>query len=74
MGTQRVKYNVDHAINAWKFFIVVAPDGMIVYVSRVMGGSESDKTHFNESEAPDLLEERYGKEGRSGEEGESERT
>jgi hypothetical protein len=44
---------------------------MIVYVSRVMGGSESDKTHFNESEAPDLLEERYGKEGRSGEEQES---
>jgi hypothetical protein len=59
---QRVKYNCDHGYNAWKFFVVVTPDGFITYLSHVMGGSESDKTHFNESTAPQLLEEKYGNE------------
>ena len=40
--------------------MVVTADGYICFVSRVVGGSESDKTHCNESCFPDMLEEKYG--------------
>ena len=40
--------------------MVVTADGYICFVSRVVGGSESDKTHCNVSCFPDMLEEKYG--------------
>jgi hypothetical protein len=64
VNVQRAKYNADHGFTAWKFFVVVTADGHICFVSRVVGGSESDKTHCNESCFPDMLERSMDEGGR----------
>jgi hypothetical protein len=55
----RVFYNKKHGGHSYVFFIVVAPNGEIVYLSECMAGTEHDKTHWNNSTGPDELEGRY---------------
>lgn len=57
--TARAFYNQKHGYHAYVFFIVVTADGKIVYISDVRSGTEHDKTHWNESDAPDQLEQLY---------------
>jgi hypothetical protein len=57
--TARVFYNKKHGHHSYVFFVAVTPDGEIVYVSECMGGTEHDKTHWNNSTAPDELKGRY---------------
>ena len=52
-------YNKKHGHHAYVFFIVVMPNGSIVYLSNVMDGTEHDKTHWNLSDGPDLLAATY---------------
>jgi hypothetical protein len=53
-------WNTKHQMTAWSFFIVITPNGRIVYVSDVYGGSVYDKTSWNNSDINDLLKEKYG--------------
>jgi hypothetical protein len=57
--TARVFFNKKHGGHSYVFFVAVSPDGRICYVSECMAGTEHDKTHWNESSAPDELKGRY---------------
>ena len=58
--TQRVLFNADHGFCSYKFFLVVSPNGRICYVSnQIRGGSENDRTHWNNSSGPEKLAEIY---------------
>lgn len=57
--TARAFFNKKHGYHAFVFFIVVTADGKIVYISDVRGGTEHDKTHWNESDVPEELENVY---------------
>jgi hypothetical protein len=52
----RVLYNAKHGSHSFVFFVAVSPDGEISYVSEVLSGTEHDKTHWNESTAPDEMQ------------------
>jgi len=50
-----------HGCSAWDYFIIVTPRGRIVYISNLEGGSKNDKTHFNETDAVSMLQDKYGR-------------
>jgi len=56
---QRDLWNNKHQIYAYAFFIVVAPNGRIVYCSRVYEGNKHDKTAWDESTAVEELKKKY---------------
>lgn len=56
---QRESWNTKHQINSWSFFILVLPDGYISYISEIETGSMHDKTQWDQSDASDLLAEKY---------------
>ena len=61
---RRTLWNNKHQIHAVTFFILVAPDGRIVYVSTVDDGNVHDKTAWEKSGVINELEDCYrGKEG-----------
>ena len=50
-----------YRLHAWVFFVVVSPDGRIVFVSKAMPGSIHDKTHWKRSSGPEELSKNYPK-------------
>lgn len=56
---RRMLWNNKHKIHAFSFFVIVAPDGRIVYVSTVDNGNVHDKTAWEESGVVDELEDFY---------------
>lgn len=52
-------WNNKHKIHAFSFFIIVAPDGRIVYVSIVDNGNVHDKTAWEESGVVNELQDFY---------------
>ena len=52
-------FNSKHNHHGLVFFIVVAPNGRILYVSDVCDGSTHDKAHWNSSGVIEILKEAY---------------
>ncbi len=52
-------FNSKHNHHGLVFFIVVMPNGRILYVSDVHDGSTHDKTHWNSSGVIEILKEAY---------------
>lgn len=59
MAFRRMLWNNKHQIHSFSFFIVVAPDGRIAYVSSVDNGNMHDKTAWEQSGVVQELEEMY---------------
>jgi hypothetical protein len=55
----RASFNTKHNIPAYVFFVLVAPNGRIVYLSDVRLGSTHDKTHWGSSSAVSMLNKAY---------------
>ena len=62
MKSARTLYNAKHGYHAYSFFVVVRPDGHICYISKCLGGSEHDATHWNHSDVFDHLQMLYSHE------------
>ena len=50
-------YSVYKGGHTIKFMVGIAPDGTIIFVSRIYGGRASDKFIFNDSKIIDLCED-----------------
>lgn len=55
----RDTWNTKHQIHAFAFFVLVAPNGRIVYLSDVYFGNVHDKTAWEESTVLRLLKQKY---------------
>ena len=55
----RAMYNSKHGYHGYVFFVVVLPNGFISFVSLSSTGNEHDKTHYDQSDCSDLLQEAY---------------
>jgi len=57
--TARSHYNTKHAVYADIFFVLVTPTGKSVYVSNIRSGTTHDKTHWDQTDAVQLLSQFY---------------
>lgn len=60
VALRRQLWNNKHHFHAFSFFILVAPSGRIVYVSKLEDGNKHDKTAWEESTAVSELTRFYG--------------